>query len=514
MTHLPDDLWQLPDLRELSVSYCRDLEHIPDNIPADARLESLQLSGDKITRLPSSLYALSNLTHLSIYHCRTEALPDDFWRLTSLRTFVLESTRITRLSPSMDRLTNLVDVQLKDRHLNIGGAFSRLMPSMRRLLVHRVPNAQNIDRSGLTGLTELTIEASVNNGRSQVNPSIGSLSGLKTLTFVDCVGLTALPAAIGRLSNLQRLAFHEGCSLTTLPATISTLTNRTGLYMDEMEHDFTLPQAISGLVSLRELRVVCESALHMAPTIQLPQALTELFLHAKSVQLPTSFTSLTRLRDLTLNLRGPAPDSLPALGNMPGLHRLTVQLDDLVSEQRVGEMLAHAGLTYLELTRGPLNSLAPVLETLPTLTSLRELHIGMDLSDQDEPDEAEPGASHWPALNIPSSMATLSRLVHFFLKLPGAEIPPGVFLLTSLQMLRLFNSTDYYARCLRLSHAVTNLVSLRDLQLPESTWLCKDITRLSKLTRINAQWVGDAVHQRAVKTLLARGVQYDSQPVI
>jgi Leucine-rich repeat (LRR) protein len=126
--HLSDNLWQLPDLRELIAVNCSNLDHIPADIPADAKLESLRLSGGKIARLPNSLCALSNLTCLSIGCCETEALPDDFSRLTSLR--ILHFDGALRLPLNMERLVNLEEVHLAGQRLDVGGAFSKPMPSM------------------------------------------------------------------------------------------------------------------------------------------------------------------------------------------------------------------------------------------------------------------------------------------------------------------------------------------------------------------------------------------------
>jgi hypothetical protein len=480
MTHLPDDLWQLPDLRELELNMCPNLEHIPDNIPADAKIESLSLHGGKIS-LPSSLCGLGNLTSL-FFLCRsTDALPDDFLRLTSLRR--LSFHKGARLPPSMEGLIKLEEVHLGYLNdINTGSAFSQPMPAMRRLDIDSVANVHTIDMSGLTGLTELSIELMEH--QSQLHPSIGSLSSLQRLTIGICGGLMALPAEIGQLTNLT--ALHLGDFF-------------------DPRGEFTIPEAISGLVRLRELRVT-SSATHMPQPMKLPTSLTTLHMGG-AVKLPASLSTLSRLHTLEFTLPESALDTLPALRNMPSVRHLKVSICNAVTDQRVGKMLAYANLTFLHvLRRRQDNNMGPVHAALPTLINLRELRLLVNCSAL-EPEPVEPLT---PALDLPSSISNLSRLTSLCLCTPCNSIPPGVFLLTSLHALGIYCTCGLPCakkkKPTRLSSAVSKLVNLRTLDLRNDVTLCDAVTSLPELTSVSVQWDGDFQHQRAVKALLARGV--------
>jgi hypothetical protein len=481
MTHLPDDLWQLPDLRELTIIDCSDFDHIPDDIPADAKLESLILDVE-ISRLLTSLCGLSNLTRLTIASAKTEELPDGLSRLTSLRILALNKTNVSRLPPNMDRLTNLEEVMLSTVRAGIGGAFRMPMPAMRRLDIAKVAaNAQNIDWSGLRGLTDLRIALA--NDQSQLHPSIGSLSSLQTLTFNDCGGLTTLPAAISGLSSLA------------------------GLHLGKLRTDFTLPDAISGLASLRVLYASGNGhELHIPPTIRLPTSLTAMAMMQVDTQLPPSLSTLSRLRELRVDYDFTEKGSLPVLRRMPSVRHLVVKIVNFDADQGICEMLAHASLTCLKMVSHPANNLAPVLGILPTLTNLRELHLMQTTNNGDFPEPA--------VLEIPSSISKLTSVTYLALKFSVAAGPPeGLFLLTSLRRLELgfydSVSTNELAAT-RLSPAVSKLVNLRDLQLLPQMMLCASITRLSALTSVRAKGDGDLEHQEAVKALLNRRVKYMS----
>jgi hypothetical protein len=107
----PADLWQLLELRIVYTFGCK-MGKLPDNIPASAKLERLDLLSGYLRRLPSSLCALSNLTSLDIWDAVFEALPDHLSQLTSLRILNVSARRVTRLPPNLDRLTNLEEVKL------------------------------------------------------------------------------------------------------------------------------------------------------------------------------------------------------------------------------------------------------------------------------------------------------------------------------------------------------------------------------------------------------------------
>lgn len=61
LVELPDELWNLPNLIELSLNNCKKLKQVPDSIGSLTKLKSLDLFGCGITSLPKSIFALENL---------------------------------------------------------------------------------------------------------------------------------------------------------------------------------------------------------------------------------------------------------------------------------------------------------------------------------------------------------------------------------------------------------------------------------------------------------------------
>jgi hypothetical protein len=434
--------------------------------------------------------ALVNLTCLDNNGFEMEALPHHFFsRLTTLRVLSIMYTSYEPPLPSIQWLTNLEEVRLQGLVENIGSAFSNPWPSIRRMYICAVPGVPDINWSGLAGLTELTFDS--RNGQFQLHPSIGCLSRLQRLALSgQSQPSIPLQAEIGRLTSLTELLLYGQI--------------------------FRLSEAISGLVRLRKLVCHGDSDWNMRQTtIQLPTSLTELRTHSPISNLPASLsTVLSRLRNLECALSDSVLDTVPALRNMPSLRHVTVNIRGS-TDKRVGEMLAHAtGLTYLDVDKLlHWSDVALVMAALPTLTSLGELHLGVDDAD---------GEPNPPGLKVPSSIVNLSELSclqlaerHFRERQTPFEIPPWVFQLTSLQMLNIDDSGRSKAAPARLSAAVSNLVSLRVLMLPWQVMLCNDVSRLTRLTRVHTLTAGDDKHQEALEAVRARsGVQFTSRPYL
>ena len=80
---LPEELFQLTELRELTVKGCR-LCVLNQNIDKLTKLESLNLDKNKLLRLPESIGNLKNLKYLCISRNIIETLPNSISNLSQL----------------------------------------------------------------------------------------------------------------------------------------------------------------------------------------------------------------------------------------------------------------------------------------------------------------------------------------------------------------------------------------------------------------------------------------------
>lgn len=134
------------------------LTEIPPQIARYTRVKRVDLSYNKIARLPAELWRLP-IEYLGLGHNQLTALPDQIRELTTLQSLVLESNPITRLPDALCELTGLRELSLQD-----------------------------------TPITELPVD-------------IGRLTSLRFLSLESCKQLTRLPESLFALP-LETLSLH------------------------------------------------------------------------------------------------------------------------------------------------------------------------------------------------------------------------------------------------------------------------------------------------------------------
>lgn len=133
-------IFDLRSLEELSISYGNLLdEALPSDLSGLSSLEILDLSGNKLTRIPDGVYQLSNLDKLYLRYCSNiqalekpleshlrslrildlsycglldGAIPNDLDFLSSLECLYLSGNKFTKLPDSICQLSNLEELYL------------------------------------------------------------------------------------------------------------------------------------------------------------------------------------------------------------------------------------------------------------------------------------------------------------------------------------------------------------------------------------------------------------------
>lgn len=121
ISSLPDEVCSLPNLKDLSISACRQLTRLPDTIGNLQQLWYLSFWGcDSLTTLPDSIGQLNLLRGLDVECCTTiSQLPSTLGSLTSLRYLRLDHLpAVTRLPASIGLLTSLILFSVNDTPLH------------------------------------------------------------------------------------------------------------------------------------------------------------------------------------------------------------------------------------------------------------------------------------------------------------------------------------------------------------------------------------------------------------
>ncbi|KAL5537424.1 hypothetical protein UlMin_045827 [Ulmus minor] len=147
---LPTSIFKLRHLTELILSNCSNLRDFPEILEPVESLRVLRLDRTGIKQLPSSIHNLNRLRHLDLAWCESlECLPNKLCIMHSLQILDLSNcSKLDRLS-SLAGLTSLESLNLS------GTSISRIHPSIKRLSklqILRVKNCKN-----LQSVTELPL---------------------------------------------------------------------------------------------------------------------------------------------------------------------------------------------------------------------------------------------------------------------------------------------------------------------------------------------------------------------
>lgn len=106
---LPNELFTLTELRELTVKGCR-LCVLNQDIHKLTKLQYLNLDKNKLVRLPETIGLLSELRFLSISRNLLETLPDSISKLNKLSTIDAWDNPLYILPESIHKLKNTLQV--------------------------------------------------------------------------------------------------------------------------------------------------------------------------------------------------------------------------------------------------------------------------------------------------------------------------------------------------------------------------------------------------------------------
>ncbi len=307
---------------------------------AKKKVKSLNLSYKELTKLPSEIGQLSNLTELSLYSNQLSGLPSEIGQLSNLTKLDLENNQLRVLPSEIGQLSNLSELSLYSNQL-------RVLPS---------------EIGQLSNLTKLNVNA---NQLSGLPSEIGQLSNLTKL-YVNANQLRVLPSEIGQLSNLTNLYLHDN-QVSELPSEIGQLSNLTnlGLCNNQLR---ALPSEIGQLSNLTNLYLDYNQLSVLPSEIWQLSNLTELNLRNNQLSvLPSEIWQLSNLTEL--NLKNNQLSALPSkIGQLSHLTRLNLgnnRLSELPSE--IGQL---SNLTGLDLSGNQLRALPLEISNLTNLAAI------------------------------------------------------------------------------------------------------------------------------------------------
>lgn len=220
-------LGRLKNLKDLDLSFAKNVFVLPKEIGDLVHLEKMNLRGSGIKSLPPSIGCLQNLRDLDLFLTKLLKLPEEIGNLTNLNRLNLRRTCIALLPTSIGCLKNL-------KYLNLSCTRNLMM------LPEEIGNLTNLNE---LNLRETTIKS--------LPLSTFHLENLEHLG-ISSTNMSTLPDEIGLLVSLKKLNL-SGSNFAKLPSSIRKLQNLTHLNLSRTSFCHDSLEEIGNIVSLNAL---------------------------------------------------------------------------------------------------------------------------------------------------------------------------------------------------------------------------------------------------------------------
>lgn len=215
---------------------------IPPQIFLLKHLETLDLSYNKITRIPNNIRSLKNLKDLKLIHNEIRKIPAEVCLLKKLAKFEIVGNKISGLPEGFRNLKNLVWLNLNYNPLRV------------------IPNVVfEIQQLGVLGIAACEL--------TSISPRI---SNLRKLFLLDASRnfITTLPSAICSMTELIALYLYDN-KLRNLPSGFEDANLRNLLLHENDLQD--LPDCLSKITTLQELTLHGNESLGLPSEILGPE---------------------------------------------------------------------------------------------------------------------------------------------------------------------------------------------------------------------------------------------------
>jgi Leucine-rich repeat (LRR) protein len=267
---LPAEIGSLAKLQALDL-HGNKLETLPPDVGLLRALELIDLRVNQFSALPHVITALAGLRELLLSGNKLDTLPSEIRSLIALETLGLDRNRFSTLPPAIGLLTWLRSLEFSDNALvtltpEIGAlkALATLIVSGNKLtsLPPEIGNLESLETLNISG-----------NALASLPAEIGALKMLKTLN-VSGNGLTSLPPEIGDLESLETLNV-SGNALASLPSKLAGLIALREFDLSGNQLTSLQPE-VGSLVTMKKLNLANNSITNTALLVRVLERLTQL----------------------------------------------------------------------------------------------------------------------------------------------------------------------------------------------------------------------------------------------
>lgn len=366
LKELPKDIDKLAHLTSLDAGDNWLGEVPPALFLIPALRDFVILSRNPIQTIPETLSRATKLKSLSLSQTALVWLPDCFGDLAELESLRLDETRIRELPPSIVTLGKLKSLSL-DKCTSLHEPIPDLgaLTTLESLSLAGI-GASQVNRIDFVRLTRLKSLNLSGNKLERVPPGIETLTDLCELKLRDNA-LTDLPESLAALSNVEKIELWAN-DVTRLPR---ALTGMPKIDRIELGAPIASLEGIGGCSGVKYVYVTGAQFTSLPDDIGDMASLEHLDLSDSGVgSLPESMTKLRTLASLRLR-RTKLTELPPWIGDLPNLKSLDLSITGI--SQLPDEMRKLVSLESLHINGAPISALPNWVFELP---NLKTIHAG------------------------------------------------------------------------------------------------------------------------------------------
>ncbi len=234
---LPDDLYSLRTLKELSIRYALEADGISEKISQLKELTSIQIVSDGLRSLPRGIGVLKKLKYLRIITSNLQSIPEEIGLLNGLTFLEIQANAL--FPQSVSKLNNLDGLFIE--YLNVDNPLSD-----DDFYKHLAGTVLPLRQLKYLHIKSLALK--------KMPQWIAKFKHLETLSIAALIDEPKFPEVLRDFTNLKNLSFTENY-ITEIPAWISELKNLE--FLDFTSTNITgLPDSIADLPNLVQLNIM------------------------------------------------------------------------------------------------------------------------------------------------------------------------------------------------------------------------------------------------------------------
>ncbi len=214
-----------PNLTKLTVQNC-GLSSVHSDLGSATKLQTLNLSYNKISALPNSIQNLKNLVTVDLSGNRFAGFPTRAKYWTKVTSLDLSGNKLTKVPGSVPYMKKLTNLNLSNNQITSLPSGLKYLTSLVTLDMSN-NKITGLSATALKKLTKLQNLYLQNNALPKITASIMYLTNLRTLNLANNK-ITSVSGYIYKCSKLSVLDLSNN-NLSTLTSYVSKLTNLTKL---------------------------------------------------------------------------------------------------------------------------------------------------------------------------------------------------------------------------------------------------------------------------------------------